>query len=116
VQLTGAITAGGNLDIYAGVNPASSLSQLENAAPTRSELSGADVVISGAAALQASGRLQVTTGGNVTVQSSASAAGLTTRSRPRVSIVPQTVYVVTGYTQVATGTILVPECELFPAQ
>ncbi|MEY4188611.1 MAG: hypothetical protein RIT02_3645, partial [Planctomycetota bacterium] len=56
--------------------------------------------------------LRITAGGNVDVESAASAAGLTTRSRPLVSTVPQTVYVVTGYTQVALGTILVPEVRM----
>jgi hypothetical protein len=48
----------------------------------------------------------------VDIQSDATAGGLTTRSRPITTTVPQTVYVVTGYNQVATGTILVPEVRI----
>jgi hypothetical protein len=73
-QITGSISAGANIDIHAGVNPASSLAQLESAVLSKSDLTTADVQIRGAGALQASGSIQVLAGGDIDVQSSASAA------------------------------------------
>ncbi|MFO0062985.1 MAG: hypothetical protein ACK57O_19100, partial [Planctomyces sp.] len=113
VDVTGQVIAAGDLRVHSGVNPAWSLTKLENSEIARSELSAGTVFIAGAGSVQSGGAVRVIAGGNLDVQSDASlGGGLTTRTRPIVTNVPQTVYVVTGNNQVATGTILVPEIRI----
>ncbi|MEI7702863.1 MAG: hypothetical protein WCK86_23905, partial [Planctomycetia bacterium] len=113
VDITGQVKAAGDLQVHSGVNPAWTLTRLEGGEIVRSDLTGGDVFIAGAGSLQSGGAVRVLAGGNLDVESDATlGGGLTARTRPIVSTVPQTVYVVTGYNQVATGTILVPEIRI----
>ncbi|MGV2336680.1 MAG UNVERIFIED_CONTAM: hypothetical protein LVR18_22110 [Planctomycetaceae bacterium] len=105
VEVTGPVLAASDLLLHAGVAADWTLDVLEGDSIQHSDLSGGDVLIIGAGSLQSDGALRLLAGGNVDIQSDATAGGLTTRSRPITTTVPQTVYVVTGYNQVATGTI-----------
>ncbi|HCP11452.1 MAG TPA: hypothetical protein DIT89_03885, partial [Planctomycetaceae bacterium] len=113
VDITGQVTAAADLLIHSGVGAAWSLAKLEDGPVSRSELSGGDVLIADAGSVRSGGAIRVLAGGNLDVQSDATlGGGLTTRTRPIVSTVPQTVYLITGYNQIATGTILVPEIRI----
>ncbi|MFM7055829.1 MAG: hypothetical protein ACKO2P_02790, partial [Planctomycetota bacterium] len=108
-QISGQVAAA-EIVLQSGVDRQLSLDALETTPFTRAELAAGTVLISGAGSLQSTGELRLTAGGAVEVRSDASVSGgLTTKARPVVTTVPQTVYVITGYNQVAIGTILVPE-------
>ncbi|MFN5898358.1 MAG: hypothetical protein ACK48Y_12585, partial [Planctomyces sp.] len=110
VNITGQITSSGDVTIHAGVDTTLATEALETTTYEPHDLTGGSVFISDGGSIQSPASLRVVAGENFEVHTKASLSGsVTNRSRPIVTTVPQTVYVVTGYNQVATGTILVPE-------
>jgi len=109
VDVEGLVSAAGNIEINAGVGAAWTDSQLEGTiAPA--DLVGGSTSVSGAGQLNATGNVIVNAGQDLTVASTAQVQnGTEACPRPLVTNEAQTIYVVTGYNQVAVGTVVVPE-------
>ena len=110
VDVQGTVSAATDVEVNAGVNAAWTDAQLESGTIVRADLAGGSVNISGAGSLQAGVNVRLTAGADLTVASASELQdGTKPRPRPLVTTEGQTIYVVTGYHQVAVGTVVVPE-------
>jgi hypothetical protein len=104
----GFLKSGKDIDMNVGVDMSWTRARMEQPIE-RAQLQGGQMAIRGQGTLQALGTITLRSGGNVAVDADASLTGTRTVTTTQYTTVADTVDVVTGYRQEATGTVQVPE-------
>ncbi|MBV5330735.1 MAG: LEPR-XLL domain-containing protein, partial [Chlorobium sp.] len=110
LTVTGVLTSTGIADIRGGVNLSQSDAQLEATTVDAANLGAALITISNQGGILVDGDINLTNGGDLSISSTAELQdGQLALLTPVISTEVLTIQVVTGYSQVADGFILVPK-------